>query len=201
MNHDWAPLRTLHRYLGVSVGVVFTVTGLSGSSLVFYPAIDRLMNPSVRAIPDDARPASHEAVYQALLRSHPDRSRGWRIEVPDGGGAIAARSLSDDDLAGRSFAPVIAWVDPRAYVVVRSEQWGRFPVTWLYDLHYRLRLGPTGARIMGIIGIQASPSRAERMFKCRPTRTSDSEPCDGPGPLPCSIRTSGWWCTAATRRP
>ncbi len=127
--------------------------GLTGSFLVFYPAIDRALHPAIAGVPGDARPTSYDAVYRALVRRFPDRSRAWQIEFPEQGGVIDARSLSADDEAGRSFAPLIAWVDPRTSEVLRGEQWGSFLATWIYDLHYTLLLGPGGAVVVGWLGV------------------------------------------------
>jgi len=38
----------LHLYLGLVLGVAFTMLGLTGSFLVFYPEIDQLINPELQ---------------------------------------------------------------------------------------------------------------------------------------------------------
>lgn len=147
--------RIAHLTLGLSVGALFVVTGLTGSALVFYPELDALLNAPVRAIRDAAPPESYQAVYEALRRARPDRPARWRIEAPTGGGAVLGRSESAADRAGTQFAPVMAWVDPRDNRVVRSASWGSraYLMTWIYDLHYRLHLGKPGAFVMGIVGL------------------------------------------------
>jgi uncharacterized iron-regulated membrane protein len=129
------------------------VTGLTGSFLVFYPTLDDWAAPAVHAAASTARPASYEALYQTLLKTHPERPAHWRIEIPEHGGPIQSRSLSADDMAGRQFAPRIVWVDPRDDRVLRDVQWGHFVPTWVYDLHYRLLMGPAGAVVMGVVGL------------------------------------------------
>ena len=148
-------LRVAHLTLGLTVGTLFAVTGLTGSALVFYPELDALLNAPVRSIRGAAPPESYQAVYDALRRARPDRPERWRIEAPKGGGAVLGRSESAADRAGTQFAPVMAWVDPRDNRVVRSATWGEtaFLMTWIYDLHYRLRLGKPGAFVMGIAGL------------------------------------------------
>ena len=148
-------LRLVHLYLGLTVGLIFVVTGLTGSVLAFYNEIDLTMHAETRAVDSGARPRTYESVYQALRAAHPDRLAYWRIELPDDGGVIAARSLSEADLAGLQFAPLVAWVDPDGPAVVRSAFWGSsdYFFTWIYDLHYRLLLGNTGGIILGFIGL------------------------------------------------
>jgi uncharacterized iron-regulated membrane protein len=152
-----ALLRQAHLWLGLTLGLLFVVTGVSGSLLAFYPELDAALTPSVRAAASSAQPASWEGLYRTLLEARPDRPIHWRIEVPDAGGPVQARSLSAADMAGEQFAPLIVWVDPRTDTVIRTEQWGRYLWTWLYDLHYHLLTGPTGAVVMGVVGLLVLP--------------------------------------------
>lgn len=143
----------LHRWLGLSVGLLFVLAGLTGSLLVFYPALDRGLHPALRPVPAAGRPPSYEAVYQALLRAEPGRDGPWRIEVTETGGPIPVRYYRPAETEARSFAPLMLWIDPHALTVLRRAFWGDYLTTWLYDLHYRLLLGADGAIIMGVAGI------------------------------------------------
>lgn len=145
-------MRRLHLALGLTVGLLFVVLGLSGSLLVFYREIDAALNPEVQ-VAEGVRPPSWEAVDAALRRAHPDRAGSWRIEVPEDGGVITARYMNPVETAGQGFGPLLSWVDPRGPTVVRSELWGRFAMTWLYDLHFRLLAGDAGMRLLGAFGI------------------------------------------------
>ena len=40
-------VRMLHLYLGLCLGAVFALLGLTGSFLVFYPEMDRWLNPAL----------------------------------------------------------------------------------------------------------------------------------------------------------
>src|SRR5262249_51913752 len=108
---------------------------------------------AVHTAASDARPQSYEMLYQALLKTHLERPSHWRIEIPEDGGPIQARSLSAEDMAGRRVAAPIGWLGPRAHQVLRDVQWGHFVSTWIYDLHYRLLLGTAGSVVMGVIGL------------------------------------------------
>jgi uncharacterized iron-regulated membrane protein len=148
-------IRLIHLYLGLSLGLLFAMTGLTGSFLVFYPEIDDWITPAVYAARSNARPESYEALYRRLLETYPERPAHWRIEIPEQGGPIQARSLSAEDMAGLTFAPRIVWMDPRDNRDLRDVQWGRFFVTIIYDLHYRLLLGTLGGIVMGVAGLFA----------------------------------------------
>lgn len=146
-------MRRIHLWLGLSVGLLFALAGLTGSVLVFYPELDTLLHQELRQVQPGARPASWEAVYQRLRQAHPDRSGAWRIEVRPDGGAIPVRYYKPRETRDRDFAPLMLWVDPVSLRTLRSDFWGDYAVTWTYDLHYRLLLGRPGALIMGIAGM------------------------------------------------
>ncbi len=149
-----AAVRRIHLWLGLTVGLLFALIGLTGSALVFYPELEGSLSAPLRAVPAGARPASWQAVYDTLRRDCPDRPGAWRIEVTPGGGAVPARYYNPPETAapGR-FAPLLVWVDPVHMRVIRSGFWGHTVVTWLYDLHYRLLLDAPGGTAVGIAGI------------------------------------------------
>lgn len=143
-----------HLWIGLTLGGLFALLGLSGSALVFYRGIDAGMHPPVHAAPG-AQPARWEDVLGALRAANPALAGAWRIEVQPGGGAVPARYMQTPQAAERGFAPLLAWVDPGATRVVRQQGWGEGGMTWVYDLHYRLLAGSAGARIVGVAGLLA----------------------------------------------
>ena len=60
-------LRALHGYLGLSLGLVFVLLGITGSGLVFYPDLDQLLNPALKPMPGLAA-APRVDLDQALAR-------------------------------------------------------------------------------------------------------------------------------------
>lgn len=146
-------MRRVHLWLGLSIGMLFAVTGITGSVLVFYPELDRTVHPALSRVQADARPRSWQAVIDALRRDHPDRTGAWRIEVVPDGGPIPVRYYTPREIAGRDFAPLMLWLDPVSLRTVRAGFWGGYPTTWIYDLHYRLLLQKPGGIAMGIAGI------------------------------------------------
>ncbi len=146
-------LRRLHRWVGLTAGGFLLLLGLTGIVLSFYVEIDALSHPSLRAVPDQTIPASYEAVYQTLRHAEPDRTGPWRIEVPKTGGVISARYYKPVETEDRAFAPLIVWVDPTRMEVVRSALWGRFFVTFVYDLHYHLLIDGPGKVVIASVGL------------------------------------------------
>ena len=72
----------LHRWLGVSIGLVFALAGLTGAVLVFYVELDAWANPQIAPARSCAHPRSVDEVLAALHDAHPQRTGAWRIELP-----------------------------------------------------------------------------------------------------------------------
>lgn len=144
-------VRRVHLWLGLSIGALFALVGLTGSVLVFYPELDGMLHPAL-ARTEPARPPSWQAVYDALRRDHPTRTGAWRIEVTPRGGPIPIRYYRPVETKGRAFAPLMLWLDPHSLKAVRAGFWGDYPTSWIYDLHYRLLLEEPGGMALGILG-------------------------------------------------
>lgn len=144
----------LHLTLGLAVGALLALTALTGSLLVFYVDIDRMLTPElvVPAGQKDAVPL--DRVVQALREAHPARSGGWRLELPHGPDhPIMARYMKPEETAGKSFAPLMVAVNPYSGEVLSSRFWGRTAMTWIYDLHYLLLAGDSGQLVLALGGI------------------------------------------------
>lgn len=144
--------RRVHLWLGLALGGLFALAGLTGSILSFYPELDRALVPTLAAVPGDARPASWQAVYDRLRTEYPERDGAWRIEVTPGGGPIPIRYYRPVETRGEAFAPLMLWLDPRDLHTVRSGFWGSYPTSWIYALHWQLLAGRTGEVVMAVAG-------------------------------------------------
>lgn len=135
----------LHRWLGLTLGLILAMTGLTGSYLAFYLPIERAVIAPLRVSPG-ARPVSLEAVHRALTIVGPPARGSWDIEIPQDGGVITSR------FAERGQPRRMVSVDPVSLQVVHEGAWGRTVSTWIYELHYRLLMGRDGATVMGVFG-------------------------------------------------
>lgn len=143
----------LHLWVGLGLGGVFVLLGLTGSVLVFYLEVDELINPPIRVEAPAPLP-SPDAVLAQLHRLHPERSGPWRIEMPLAPDRpVLARYYNPPETAGRGFAPLMLSLDPRTLAETSHRYWGEYLTTWLYDLHYTLLLGQTGKDIVGYAGL------------------------------------------------
>lgn len=143
----------VHLYVGLGLGGLFALLGLSGSGLVFYLELDELLNPQTAVVQPAAAP-SPEAVFQRLRALHPERDGPWRIEMPLAADRpLLARYYDPPETAGRGFAPLMLTLDPLTLAETSHRFWGDYAVTWLYDLHYTLLAGPAGRSVVGWSGV------------------------------------------------
>lgn len=153
----WYPLwLNFHLYLGLSLGLVFVLAGLTGSLLVFYVELDEVLNPELQisAAQSHQPRQSLESIYTTLTEHHPQRTGAWRLEMPRHNLAMMmARYYKAKEKEHLHFAPLIAWINPYTAEIVSSRFWGDYAMTWLYDLHYELLLDKNGKIIMAIIGL------------------------------------------------
>lgn len=144
-------LRRIHLWLGLSVGILFALLGLTGSALVFYVEIDAALHPEIRSTvpaPGWASPVWDRALG-TVQSAWPERHGEWRFEASDAGVGISARYSNEGHHGPRA----MVWLSPDGGQILRQEQWGQYLMTWLYDLHMDLLAGETGRQIAGWSGI------------------------------------------------
>ncbi|MFN4326389.1 MAG: PepSY-associated TM helix domain-containing protein [Azonexus sp.] len=148
------PIHNLHKWLGLTFGLLFALLGLTGSLLVFYPELDLALNPQRAVIYPSPEIPSFNRIVEALQQAEPARRNSWRIELPRGDDSpITARYYRPIETAHRAFAPLILTLDPATLQVTSQRFWGDDPLTWLYDLHYSLLLEKTGKTVLGIASL------------------------------------------------
>ncbi|WP_341714027.1 PepSY domain-containing protein, partial [Erythrobacter sp.] len=143
-------VRRLHLWLGLSLGGLLALLGLTGSILAFYPELDAVLHPEIRA--EASGPPDWDRAVATVRAAYPDKEGSWRFEVTDQAGAIPARYYEPPERPGYAFRPMMVWLSPNGGAVLRRDYWGEYAVTFLYDLHYRLLLGEMGGTVLGWIG-------------------------------------------------
>ena len=143
-----------HLYIGLFFGVIFSVIGLSGSILVYYPEIDRLINPELSKGWTLSSGRSYQEVFDTLQKAFPERMGPWRIEIPRAPEQpIFARYLRPEERDPSEFAPLVVAIDPEELSVINARFWGDYFVTWIYDLHYSFLIGGFGKLIVSAVGL------------------------------------------------
>jgi uncharacterized iron-regulated membrane protein len=147
----------VHRWVGLTAGLVLVVVGLSGSFLAFYPEIDRQLNPDWLISKPVGKPLSMQQVIDAA-----------RAEMPERFLHSVFPAKHDTDVHHVWFTPSAQdqsamWevlVDPytgqtlgKRAAVPTLEFTRRNLVNTIYTLHFQLFMGEVGASIVGFSGV------------------------------------------------
>jgi uncharacterized iron-regulated membrane protein len=133
-----------HRWLGLSVGLILSFIGLSGSALVFRTELDARLNPSLLHVEPLPSKVSWQSTYIAVRSAFPTAEINF---VSVGKTSDAPLEFWLDDGQQR------VYVDPYLGTILgrRTATSGFFP--WLYEAHTHLFAGETGERISGWCGL------------------------------------------------
>lgn len=144
----------LHQHLGLWIGVLFVLLGITGSLLTFYPEIDAFITSGIKPTGQIIDKLSAQKIYDVLRQEYPERKGSWRIELPmTKESAITARYYKPVETAHKKFAPIMVTIDPVSYKVTSFRYWGNYPATWIYDLHYTLLGDEFGHNTVGVVGV------------------------------------------------
>ncbi|MBW4549533.1 MAG: PepSY domain-containing protein [Aphanocapsa sp. GSE-SYN-MK-11-07L] len=140
----------LHRYLGLAVGLVLVVIGLTGSLLVFMPEIDAQMiqqrfgtvTPQTQVVPVDQLVDTVKATYA----EHPDWKVGQVQMLPDHK-FYTVRLNRPDQTQWEVF------VNPYTGTVIGDRQRETAFFSRVLNLHYALLSGDIGTIIAGIAAL------------------------------------------------
>ncbi len=171
-------VRKLHLWLGLWLGGLFVLLGLTASLLVFYPQVDAMLHPELRA--EGEGEPDWDRALATVRAAYPDKQGGWRFEVTGEPGAIPARYYDPPERAVHAFRPMMVWLSPDGGRVLRRDYWGEYAMTFIYDLHYRLTLGEAGRQDRRMVGVWPARFAAERVVGVVAQRWSG-----GSGPRRC----------------
>ncbi|MGN6544819.1 MAG: PepSY-associated TM helix domain-containing protein [Aureliella sp.] len=139
----------VHRWLGLTVGLVFVVLGLTGSLLVFDHAIDECLNPELLLTRGSGQRAPLEKVIGAAEQSYSGQAVSVsKPRVENGVWTVWFSSGSE-----RETVFTAVYVDPYTLRITGQRVWGHDLMSWIYRLHYTLLAGRPGAVLVGVIGI------------------------------------------------
>ncbi|WP_339669793.1 PepSY-associated TM helix domain-containing protein [Dasania marina] len=147
---------TLHKYSGLLLGMIIALIGLSGSLLVFDHALDEALTPELRGLGLDldldvaTEPsATLQQVLSASKAAVPAGSQATRIYLARQPGSPHTVRFNGPPPAQARLEVNVA-ADSAQVLTVR--EWGYYPMSWLYRLHYTLLSGHRGETVVGILG-------------------------------------------------
>ncbi len=133
-----------HRWLGLSVGLILSFIGLSGSALVFRTELDARLNPSLLRVEPLKSKVSWQSTHVAVRSAFPSAEINFLFaaKTPD-----VPHEFWLEDGKQR------VYVDPYRGTILghRTATSGFFP--WLYESHTHLFAGEIGEKISGWCGL------------------------------------------------
>jgi uncharacterized iron-regulated membrane protein len=148
-------LRQIHLWLGLALGGLFVLLGLTGAALVFYIEIDAALHPAAREAASGPAPGWDSPVWdRALVTARArwtDPHGTWSFEATGQGGTIPARYYPSDHHSHHAEREMV-WFSADGHRIVRAEPWGDYLMSWLYELHMHLLAGEMGSQIVGWSG-------------------------------------------------
>lgn len=153
----------LHRTIGLFVGAVFVLIGLSGSILAFREDVDEWLNASTMRVetPSQATPRPLDEIFAAALAQMPPEGKVERLTAPRHAGAAAsiAYLVETDDLDSYFYEmfvdPYTAKVTGQRVSLHGDSVLSQPLVQIVAAFHWTLLLGVDNAYIIGAVGILA----------------------------------------------
>jgi uncharacterized iron-regulated membrane protein len=141
---------TLHRYLGLVVGIILIIVGLTGSLLVFQEEIDHfLVNVQFGQVIPQGEALSVESIVQVVQKAYDNSGlKLSSIELPlDSEAPIPVRLNSLDDKR------IEVFINPYTGAIMGQRDRDKSIISILFQLHYQLLAGQTGQVIVGIAAL------------------------------------------------
>ncbi len=145
-----ATIRTIHLWVGLAVGILFCLMSLSGSLLVFRHDIEHFLRPRWTAH-SRARPQSVMTEASLNIRQLWPGATVTSLNLPPAASEPNAQDPYEFDIRLPDGRNARVFADSRS-----GEVLGTFDLawlTWLVDLHHKLRLPTAGKQVVGAVGI------------------------------------------------
>lgn len=150
-----------HKIIGLFLGLVFVLIGLSGSILAFREDIDERLNYSLMRVasPHNASFKIISEIYSSAIQAIPKDAKVERLMMPrhKNAAAILTYIVETDDLDSYFYEvfinPYTAKVTGQRLKIHGEDQFSQPIIQILMAFHWTLLLGANNAYLIGFIGI------------------------------------------------
>jgi uncharacterized iron-regulated membrane protein len=140
----------LHRYLGLTVGIIAIIIGITGSILVFYPEIDAfLLSQRVGQIEATGDRLSLEVILDKVQTNYQDRKD---IKF-DGISPLEKPDVVQVSFTDKKDVSTEVNVNPYTGEILNTRIWDTSFFGRVFELHYALLAGTVGIVIAGIAAL------------------------------------------------
>jgi len=144
----------IHLYLGLFGGGLFVLISLTGSFLVFYKAIDEWLNPAQLTANGSGPYKPLNEVVTTAQAAAPPGGLLDSIELPSHEHEVFHAWHKVSTNQPDRFRWYQVTIDPYSGAVLsRDREWGRYLVSFIYQLHASLVLDDPGETIVGFVAI------------------------------------------------
>lgn len=131
----------VHLYLGLTVGLLFALIGLTGSLLVFSEEIDEALNPHLLIVEAQQSSADFQLIEDSVKKSFP-ADKIYRIKMP-------RESEDVYEFWMNSNGDLRVYVNPYTGAILGSRYYPQSLRGRLFFLHTQLLSGETGKTVIG----------------------------------------------------
>ena len=156
----------IHLWLGLTLGVLGAIVGVTGSVLVFDQEIDRMLNPQRYATSGTAVTLPYADYAQRAARAVGESARTVNLRLPASGGMPIVAFVRAPEGTGLRRV----YLDPPTGRVLDAPL-GRGLIGWAHDLHESLTLRDyNGREIVGAVGVAMLVSSLSGIYLWWPGR-------------------------------
>ncbi|MBF2029849.1 MAG: PepSY domain-containing protein [Oscillatoriales cyanobacterium C42_A2020_001] len=141
----------LHRYVGLAIGLLLIIVGLTGSLLVFQHEItDFLVEQQFGKVVPEGQPVAIATILdtvKAKFADQPDLKLLGINTLPDSHAPYRALLKAPDDQLTEAF------VNPYTGAIMGDRIWNHTLIGFTFSLHYQLLAGEVGQIIVGIAAL------------------------------------------------
>lgn len=134
----------LHQGIGIFIGLLLAIVGLTGSALMFIDEIEPLINPQVFRVTPQASQVSLESIWQTVRQTYP------HLQLENFFLAKTATEVHTIMADGFSFG---VYIDPYTGKILAAIPWQQTLEGFIYELHTSFFAGVVGQFVVGMIGL------------------------------------------------
>jgi uncharacterized iron-regulated membrane protein len=135
----------IHLYIGLLIGALITLAGLTGSLLVFGQEVDEALNPNLLRVSPQGEPVSIQLVIDTVRQNYPEHNL-TRIKLP--------RDLKYPYEVWLNFGERMkVYIDPYTNQILGSRINSNSIKEFLHALHTEMLTGEIGKTVIGINAI------------------------------------------------
>lgn len=168
---------SVHKWLGLALGLWFALVGLTGAVLVFEDAVDAWLNPELLTTASRGERLPPERIVE-IARDSPGLAGVERVRLPVADGEVYRLQLRTAPSRGGRQERVEATFDPVSGELLGMRGTDTFALDrphllrTVYEFHRNVLLGNTGSNIVGIAGFALLASAVTGLVLAIPKKRS-----------------------------